>query len=123
MIGVDLYISGRYFSPLLISYTLTEEISYKQKVETQDGKEHYFGRTSRDILKFRLLPHTDFAKDDYMALMQRPLVVKYEKGGEIMEKEFNLDCDLESRFLLESCDGKRRYMGQEIRLRASEVTR
>ena len=123
MIDVELTISGRYFTPILTYYKITEEIKYKQKVETQDGVEHYFGRTCRDVLTLKLASHTDFSQEDYMALKAEPLIVKYDKGGEILEKKFNLDCDLESRFLLLSCDGQRRYMGGEIRLRAVEVTR
>ena len=50
-------------------------------------------------------------------------MVRYDKNGEILEKEFNLDCDLENMFLLLSCDGMRRYKGGEIRLRARGVSR
>lgn len=123
MIDVDLTINGRYFTPLLASYTVADEIKYREKVTTLDGTEHYFGRTARDIIKFKLLPMTDFSGDDFSALLETPLVVKYDKGGETLQKEFNLDCDLESRFLLRSCDGMRRYKGGEIRLRAREVNR
>ena len=123
MIDVDLTINGRYFTPLLTSYTVAEEIKYRKKVTTLDGTEHYFGRTVRDIIKFKLLPMTDFSDDDFSALKEVPLMVRYDKKGEILEKEFNLDCDLESMFLLLSCDGMRRYKGGEIRLRAREVSR
>ena len=50
-------------------------------------------------------------------------MVRYDKNGEILEGEFSLDCNLESMFLLLSCDGMRRYKGGEIRLRAREVSR
>lgn len=123
MIDVDLTVNGRYFTPLLASYTVADEIKYRQKVTTLDGTEHYFGRTVRDIIKFKLLPMTDFSDDDFSALKEVPLMVRYDKKGKILEKEFNLDCDLESMFLLLSCDGMRRYKGGEIRLRAREVSR
>lgn len=123
MIDIHLMINGRYFTPLLSTYDVTEEIQYQEKVTTLDGTEHYFGRTKRDILKFKLFPFTDFSQDDFDALTETPLVVEYDKRGEIKKAEFNLDCDLESRFLLLSCDGMRRYNGQEITLRARKVER
>ena len=123
MIDTELFINNRYFTPLLSSYSVTEEIKYREKVTTLDGTEHYFGRTIRDILKFKLLPMTDFSDDDFSALKEVPLIVKYDKIGEILEREFSLECDLESMFLLLSCDGLRRYKGGEIRLRAREVSR
>lgn len=123
MIDVELTINGRYFSPLLSTYCVTEEVKYREKVTTADGVEHYFGQTRRDILEFKLLPHTDFSQDDFTALTGVPLMVTYDKGGEIITGEFALDCDLQSRFLLVSCDGLRRYKGDEIRLRAREATR
>lgn len=123
MIDTELFINNRYFTPLLASYSVTEEIKYREKVTTLDGTEHYFGRTIRDILKFKLLPMTDFSDDDFSALKEVPLMVRYDKNGEILEREFSLDCNLESMFLLLSCDGMRRYKGDEIRLRAREVSR
>lgn len=123
MIDTELFINNRYFTPLLASYSVTEEIKYREKVTTLDGTEHYFGRTIRDILKFKLLPMTDFSDDDFSALKEVPLMVQYDKNGEILEREFSLDCNLESMFLLLSCDGFRRYKGGEIRLRAREVSR
>lgn len=123
MIDIELFINNRYFTPLLSSYSVTEEIKYREKVTTLDGTEHYFGRTIRDILKFKLLPMTDFSDDDFSALKEVPLMVQYDKNGEILEREFSLDCNLESMFLLLSCDGTRRYKGGEIRLRAREVSR
>ena len=123
MIDTELFINERYFTPLLASYSVTEEVKYREKVTTLDGTEHYFGRTIRDILKFNLLPMTDFSNDDFSALKEVPLMVRYDKNGEILEGEFSLDCNLESMFLLLSCDGMRRYKGGEIRLRAREVSR
>lgn len=123
MIDIELFINNRYFTPLLASYSVTEEVKYREKVTTLDGTEHYFGRTIRDILKFKLLPMTDFSDDDFSALKEVPLMVRYDKNGEILEREFSLDCNLESMFLLLSCDGMRRYKEGEIRLRAREVSR
>ena len=123
MIDTELFINNRYFTPLLASYSVTEEIKYREKVTTLDGTEHYFRRTIRDILKFKLLPMTDFSDDDFSALKEVPLIVQYDKNGEILEREFSLDCNIESMFLLLSCDGMRRYKGDEIRLRAREASR
>lgn len=122
MIDVYLEINGRYFSPLLSAYSVTEEVKYREKVTTMDGNEHYFGRTSRDVITFSLIPFTDFVQDDYNALMESPLIVRYDKDGETLEREFNLDCDLERQFLLLSCDGLRRYKGGKIKLRARGVS-
>ena len=86
MIDTELFINERYFTPLLASYSVTEEVKYREKVTTLDGTEHYFGRTIRDILKFKLLPMTDFSDDDFSALKEVPLMVQYDKNGEILEE-------------------------------------
>ena len=121
MIYETLVINGQDFSPILDSYVVAEETKYDSVITTFDGTEHERGRKMRDIIRFRLIPAPEREDVDYRALTAEPLIVKYSKGNQTKEQVFRLDCDLEKRYLLKSCDGYRRYAGGEICLRAKRV--
>ena len=118
---ITLIINGVDFSHVLSRFRVTEEISHAQVITTLSGDEIALGRKSRDVISFTLFPLTEEEIEIYYGLLKEPLIsAKYTKEG-IKTNQMRLESDLESAFLLDSVDGKRRYKGNEIVLRAIQT--
>ena len=77
-----------------------------------------FGRRNRDVVSFSLLPLTDEETSNYFDILSESrIIASYTKEG-ASAAEMRLVSNLESVFLLDSVDGKRRYRGGEIVLRS-----
>jgi hypothetical protein len=118
---ITLIINGVDFSPVLSRFRVTEEISHSQVITTLSGEEIALGQKSRDVVSFALFPLTEEDIEIYYGSLKEPsLSAKYTKDG-ITSNQMRLASDLESAFLLDSVDGKRRYKGNEIVLRAIQT--
>ena len=107
------------FAPALSTWSVSKEISFDKVVTSLDGSERAFGKRTRTIISFSLLPYTENQCGTYYnALMPGIVSVKFtDDDGKIKTKEMRVTSPLESLFLLDSIDGKRRYKGGNITLR------
>lgn len=123
MIDVVFVVNGQDMAPILESYEVVEEIKYDGVITTMDGEEHPYGKTTRDIIKFELIPYCEFSVSDYEALSGSRMAVEYTKPriGTVKTQEFRVDGNLSDKFLLHSMDGYNRYTGGTITLRALKV--
>lgn len=111
-------INGTNFGDKLSTYRVDKEIAYQDVITTMDGTEHPVGKTSRTILRFSLLPMTEFESKELENVFRSMVFdVTYPQNDGTKTETFRLDSDLNSIFLLKSIDGKRRYRGDEIVLR------
>ena len=111
------------FAPALSTWTVSKEISFEKVVRSLNGAERAFGKRIRTIVAFSLLPYTeDQCETYYNALMPGIVSLKFtDDDGKVKTKEMRVISPLESLFLLDSIDGKRRYKGGKITLRQTGV--
>ena len=115
---IKLRINGIDFSKKLSSYRVTQEVTYDKVITTLGGKEMALGKRNRDVVSFSMLPLTEEEVTHfYDVLSEDRIVVSYTKDG-ASSTEMRIASNLESVFLLDSIDGKRRYRGGEIVLRS-----
>lgn len=111
------------FAPALSTWSVSKEISFDKVVRSLNGSERAFGKRTRTLVAFSLLPYTeDQCETYYNALLPGIVAVRFtDDDGKIKNKEMRVTSSLESLFLLDSIDGKRRYKGGKITLRQMGV--
>lgn len=111
------------FAPVLSAWNVIHEITFSKVVSSINGDERAFGRREKTIISFSLLPYTEEECAAYYDALSTGIVsfTFTDSDGAIKEKEMRLISDLESIFLLDSIDGKRRYRGATITLRQTGV--
>ena len=104
----------------LSTFEVQIETTYSKIVTTLDGTEH--GKANkRSIILVSFLPMTsEEASAYYNALNSTELKVKYSDPFTKADREeiVRVVSDLNAAFALTSVDGKNRYLGSTIRLRA-----
>lgn len=111
------------FAPAISSWNVTHEIAFSKVVSSLNGADRAFGRREKTIISFSLLPYTEEECSSYYDALSSGIVsfTFTDNDGTVKEKEMRLISDLESVFLLDSVDGKRRYKGATITLRQTGV--
>lgn len=118
---IILTVNGLDLHRRLSTYRLAREVSYSRVVTTLDHVEHPAPAIRRPVITFSLLPMTEQECGElYDALSGREIITAYTDPFQdaVVTKRMRLDSDLEAVFALLSVDGKRRYKGGEIQLRA-----
>lgn len=118
---ITLIVNGLDLSKKLSTYSVTQEVYYSKVITTMDGVEHPYPGHTRAIVSFSLLPMTDNESTDlYQKLRDLIFQVTYTNQhiGEDITQQMRITSNIDSKFLLLSVDGKRRYRGGEIQLRA-----
>lgn len=119
MIDEMLVIDGLDLQSRLSTFDATQEVSYKKIITTLDDTEHPYTGTLRPVLTFSLLPATEEEDAElYETLKRLVFNVEYTERGVEVARKMRLVSNLQSVFLLKSSDGKKRYKGGEIQLRA-----
>lgn len=117
---VTLIVNGLDLSARLSTYSVSEEVAYRQVIVTLDDAEHPYPSTTRPIITFSLWPMTDEESAAlYSALSALVFDATYTNPHKNADetKRVRLMTSLESAFALKSVDGKRRYKGGQIQLR------
>lgn len=111
------------FAPALSTWDVVHEITFSKVVSSLNGSDRAFGKRDKTIISFSLLPYTEEECAVYYDVLSAGIVsfTFTDNDGAIKEKEMRLISDLESIFLLDSIDGKRRYKGAIITLRQTGV--
>lgn len=118
---VTLRVNGLDLSNRLSTYSVTQEITYRKVITTLDDVEHPYPGAKRTVIDFSLFPMTDEESTKlYTALSDLVFDTSYTDPHTYADesKRMRLVSNLESVFLLLSVDGKRRYKGGTIQLRA-----
>lgn len=118
---ISLTINGLDLSKKLSTYRVTEEITYRKVITTLDDVEHPYPGAKRLIVTFALLPTTESENSkiyDALYPLIVPVVFTNSYTGKDETRRMRVTSDLDSLFLLLSVDGKRRYRGGTIQLRA-----
>lgn len=111
-------IDGLDLKDRLLTYSVTQEISYGRVVTTLDKTEHTSIGKVRPEVEFTLTPGTDEENATLFRTLKKMMFdVTYTEDGVDVTKKMRLVSNLESVFLLTSIDGKRRYKIGAIRLR------
>ena len=121
MIDVNFTVNELDLHTLLSTYNVTKEVTYAGVITTLDGKEHARGKRQRTIISFSLLPKTEEQGTElYNALLDPTFPVTFTDPNSTATQTgtFRVVNDLDSTFALMSVDGKRRYTGKTIQLRA-----
>ena len=121
MIDVNFTVNELDLHTLLSTYNVTKEVTYSGVITTLDGKEHARGKRQRTVISFFLLPLTEAQGTEiYNALLDTTFPVTFTDpySTETQTDTFRVVDDLDSTFALMSVDGKRRYTGKTIQLRA-----
>ena len=125
-LDVKLTFNGYDFAPLLSTYAVDYEITYRKVVTALDGKEYFGNGLKRPIVNFALRPLTDAqAKAAYDALKimvascsyTDPAISGSADASASRTAQFRLTSNLEAAFGLRSVDGNRYYKGGQIVLR------
>lgn len=118
---VTLIVNGLDLSKQLSTYNVTEEVSYRKVVTTMDEKEHAYPGVKRPVVTFSLLPMTDRESTTLFNSLYDLIfnaTFTNQHSGIDETRRVRLTSNLDSAFLLLSVDGKRRYRGGEIQMRA-----
>lgn len=118
---LTLTINGLDVHKKISTYQVTYEIFYPRIITTLDNVEHAAPGNRRPIITFSLLPMTEHESNElYLSMFELIFPVLYTDPylGADVTKRFRLASDLDSVFALLSIDGKRRYKGEKIQLRA-----
>ena len=121
MIDVNFTVNSLDLHTLLSTYNVTKEVTYAGIITTLDGTEHARGKRQRTIINFSLLPMTETqGMEIYNALLPATFPVTFTDSYSTATQTatFRVVNDLDSTFALMSVDGKRRYTGKTIQLRA-----
>lgn len=108
-------------SKKLSTYTVTQEVYYRNVVTTLDDVEHPYPGAAKSVVTFSLFPLTDSESAElYSKLSNFVFNATFTNPNNGMDetKRVRVTSNVESKFLLLSVDGKRRYRGGEIQLRA-----
>lgn len=125
-LDVKLTFNGYDFTPLLSSYAVDYEISYRKVVTALDGTEYFGNGMKRPIINFALRPLTDAeSKAAYDALRVMaasgsytdPAINGSSDASATRTAQFRVTSGLEAAFGLRSADGNRYYKGGTITLR------
>ena len=109
------------WSGKLSTFAPSREVTYRKVVTTLDDVEHPYPTQPRPIINFSLLPLTDTESLSlYGALSDLIISVTYTDpySSTDVTRNMRVTSNLESTFALRSVDGKRRYKGGTITLRA-----
>lgn len=121
MMNVDFIVNNLDLHALLSTYNVKKEVTYAGVITTLDGAEHARGKRQRTVIDFSMLPLTeDQGMAVYNALRSTTFSVTYTDpyATSVNTGTFRVSSDLDSTFALMSFDGKRRYKGGTIKLRA-----
>ena len=121
---ITLTLNGMDVSKRLATYQMSLEIGYSKVITTMDGVEHPYPGTKRPILAFSFLPMTEEESAEiYNTISGLVFDVRFVNTytNKTETRRFRVVSNLESVFLLMSMDGKRRYNGGTIQLRAVGV--
>ena len=121
MIDVNFTVNSLDLHTLLSRYNVRKEVTYAGVITTLDGTEHARGKRQRAIISFSLLPLTEAqGMEIYNALLDTTFTVTFTDPHSTATQTatFRVVNDLDSTFALMSVDGKRRYTGGTIQLRA-----
>lgn len=121
MIDITLIINGLDLGNWLSSYNVSQEVNYTKVVTTMDGVEHSALTRPRSIITFSLMPLTDEESTKiYSALSSLVFNATFTNmhSGKDETRRVRVASNIDSTFLLLSVDGKRRYKGNSIQLRA-----
>lgn len=105
----------------LSTYSTSREVSYRYTITTLDGMEHAYPAAPRPIITFSLYPLTSAEIVAlYDILSQLIISVTYTDPASSTDvtRNMRLTSNIDSIFALKSVDGKIRYKGGEITLRA-----
>lgn len=125
-LDVILTFNGYNFKPLLSSYGVDYDISYRKVVTALDGTEYFGNGLKRPIINFSLRPLTDAeSKAAYDALKVMvascsytdPAISGSADASASRTAQFRVTSSLEAAFGLRSVDGNRYYKGGTITLR------
>lgn len=116
--NVTLKINTVDISNRLSTYIVTNEINYNSVLTTLDGTEHPYPGMVKPIVTFSLIPGTWVEDQElYNELSKLLVTVEYMYLDAIYTRQMRVTSNIESKFLLLSVDGKRRYKSGEITLR------
>lgn len=121
MMDVNFTVNTLDLHTLLSTYNVTKEVTYAGIITTLDGTEHARGKRQRTIISFSLLPLTEAqGMEIYNALLATTFPVTFTDpyATATQTATFRVADDLDSTFAIMSVDGKRRYTGGTIQLRA-----
>lgn len=117
---VMLNIDGLDLSQKLSTYSVSQEVSYRKVVTTLDDVEHPYPGAVKSVVTFSLFPLTDAESTElYSKLSGLVFTATFSNphNGADETKRVRVASNVNSKFLLLSVDGKRRYRGGEIQLR------
>ena len=121
---IKLVVNGLDLSNRLATYSVDQEVKYRQIITTLDDKEHPVAGSTRNIVRFTLLPMTEEESNALeTALSDLIFESTFTLHGQERTETVRLTTDLQNLFLLKSIDGKRRYRGGQIVLRGVNVAR
>ena len=103
------------------TYNVRREVSYSKVITTMDDTEHAARAKDRYIVETSFFPMTEEeATAYYEALKSDTVAVTFTDpySGTDLTKTMRVTGDLEASFALVSVDGKRRYKGGTVQLRA-----
>lgn len=124
-LDVKLTFNGYDFQPLLSTYAVDYDISYRKVVTALDGTKYFGNGMKRPIINFTLRPVTDAqAKASYDALKimaascayTDPAINGSSDASATRTAQFRVTSSLEAAFGLRSADGNRYYKGGQITL-------
>lgn len=118
---LKLIVNGLDLHKALSTYQVLHETKYSRIITTLDNVEHPAPGYQRPIIIFSLFPMTDQESNElYLSMYDLIFPVTYTDPhlDADVTKRFRLASDLNAIFALLSVDGKRRYKGEEIQLRA-----
>lgn len=117
---VTLIVNGLDLHEKLATFRVTMEVTYRKVLTSLDGTERAFGKKTRPVITFSLLPLTD---DESAAFFRALDALEFSatftntNTGADETRTVRLASNIESAFALRSVDGKRRYRGAAIQLR------
>ena len=118
MLDVTLIIENLDLHMRLSTFSFTNEVTYRNVITTLDETEHPYPGKIRPIINFSLIPGTEEEDAElYNVLKKLIFNVTYSENGTDVTKKMRLVSNIESKFLLKSVDGKRRYRNGVIQLR------
>lgn len=123
--NVTFVVNGQDLAPVLSEFTIQKEITYDKVVKTLSGKEIPIGRSSRDVIVFRLYCTLEGHREDYRVLTAPTLEVEYDDPDTGWHKRnFRLACDLGKDFQMHSAALHTNiWKSEKITIRCLEVDR
>ena len=117
---ITLVVNGLNLSQKISTYHTGKMVSYTDVLSALDGTEYPFPAATKTEITFSLLPVDDVESAAlYRALSPLIFEATYtdQHSGADVSGRVRVTSTIESVFLLQSVDGKRRYNGSAITLR------